>query len=190
MSKRAFTINAAISTGTNDAALDNERTVSLEDYINNLDQIVSALVASDSPQYTPHARLILITPHPVVEGMRAKDTPVKLDREHTRKYKDACLVVGKEWAIKSDKVQTLDLWKLLVEAGGGETEEALRPYYTDGVHMTPKGYRLLFDELMRIICTRWESLDPQKMKMSAPRFDDATGKWDEYNPHRISEDKD
>lgn len=169
--------------------MDNERTVSLEDYIINLEHFVSALADPASPQYMPHARLVLITPHPVVEGMRAKDTPLKLDLEHTRKYKDACLAVGKEWAVKSDNVQILDLWKLLVEAGGDETEEALRPYYTDGVHMTPKGYRLLFDELMRIICTRWESLDPQKMKMSAPRFDDATGKWDEDNPHRMSKGK-
>jgi hypothetical protein len=107
----------------------------------------------------------------------------KLDLNHTRKYKDACLAIGNEWNKRtSGKVQTLDYWKLLVDAAGEESDEALRPFFVDGVHLTPKAYQLLFDELMSIIRSRWDSLDPDKMKMTVPRYEEGTDSWEWYHP--------
>lgn len=158
--------------------------MSLEKYIANLNHFVSSLADPESAYYLPEARLVLITPQPFVQAMRDEaGQKAKLDLEHSRKYKDACLAIGSEWAKRSaGNVQTLDYWKLMVDAAGGETEKALRPFFVDGVHLTPRAYRLLFDELMRIVTSRWESLDPEKMKMTVPRYEEGTDSWDWYHP--------
>lgn len=149
-----------------------------------MNHFVSALADPASAYYLPEARIVVITPQPFVQAMRVEaGHKAKLDLEHTRKYKDSCLAIGNEWnKTTSGKVQTLDYWKLLVDAAGEESDEALRPFFVDGVHLTPKVYRLLFNESMRIIRSRWEFLDPEKMKMTVPRYEDGTDSWEWYHP--------
>jgi lysophospholipase L1-like esterase len=170
--------------GTNDAVIGSKRGVPLDKYTANINHFVSSLASPASDYYQPEAQILLITPQPFVQAMRDQaGNKVKLDLEHTRRYKDTCLAIGREWNEKtSGKVQILDYWKLLVDAAGDETDEALRPYFVDGVHLSTKAYRLLFDEIMRIIRSRWSHLDPEKMKMTVPRYEDATDSWDWYHP--------
>ncbi|KAJ9095824.1 hypothetical protein QFC19_007439 [Naganishia cerealis] len=179
--------------GANDASVPGTaQSVPLEKYVDNLNYYISSLVEPSSDYYQPEARVILITPPPFVMSMRLEQPlPPHLpkeqqgkerDLERTRKFKDACLSVGNEWSQKtSGKVQSLDFWKLVVDTVGSENDNDLRPLFTDGLHLQPKAYRVLFDELMKLVVTlRWEDLDPAKMKMTVPRYVASTGCWEWY----------
>lgn len=161
----------------------------LDKYVANLNHYISSLVEPASEYYQPEARIVLITPPPLVHSMRLeqplpsnvekKDQGKERDLEHTRKFKDACLTIGEEWAGKTQgKVQVLDAWKAIVDAAGSERDDQLRPFFTDGLHLTAKGYRVLFDELMEVIhSSGWEDLSPNQMRMTVPRYVAGTKEW-------------
>lgn len=153
----------------------------------NLNHFVASLADTRSDYYIPEARILLITPPPFVLSMHvnASGGPANLELEHTRKYKNGCKAVGKVWKERtSGRVQTLDSWAALVDAAGGESDDSLRPSYAyDGVHLTTKGYRVIYDDFTRIVQSDWPHLDPSKIKMPVPRWISRTGSWEWYNPH-------
>ncbi|KAI5451431.1 hypothetical protein NCC49_001737 [Naganishia albida] len=171
--------------GANDATLPPcAQSLPLEKYIANMNYYVSSLVEPESDYYQPEARIVLITPPPLVQSMRLEmPLPPGIPKEeqgkernldHTRKFKDACLTIGEEWKARTNgRVQVIDYWKVIVDAAGSEQDSDLRPFFTDGLHLTPPGYRLLFDELMQVIHSAgWDDLNPNAMKMTVPRWAD------------------
>lgn len=167
------------------------QSVPLEKYIDNLNYYISSLVEPSSAYYQPEARIVLISPPPFVYSMRLEQPlPPHVPKgeqgkertlERTRQFKDACVAVGNEWSQKtSGKVQLLDLWKVIVTAAGSENDNDLRPLFTDGLHLRPAAYRLVFDEIMSIVASQWQDLDPAKMKMTVPRYVAGTASWEWY----------
>jgi lysophospholipase L1-like esterase len=199
--------NILARAGTNDAVLpddsptpvpedteyDTGRSVPLAKYVANLNKMIDSFTDSYSEYHLPGVRIALLTPPPVVLSMR-EPGQAKVDLDHTRKYKDKCLSVGKQWSRKSGgRVQPVDCWKAITDVADGEKDDALRPFFTDGVHLSPNGYQVVFDELMRIIKknANWKHLDPANIKATVPRYNAVTDDWEwDYEPTPVQERKD
>lgn len=175
--------------GANDASLPPcAQALSLDKYVANLNHYIFSLVEPASEYYQPEARIVLITPPPLVQAMRLEQPlPPHIPKgeqgkernlEYTRKFKDACLEVGKAWDAKTGgKVKVLDAWTTIVDAAGGEQDDLLRPLYQDGLHFTAQGYRAIFDGLMKLIMSSWEDLNPITMKQTIPRYVAGAKEW-------------
>jgi len=74
----------------------------------------------------------------VVRGraLAERDPPQKNDRDfdNSKKYAEATKEVGARL-----KVPVVDAWETIWKAGG-EKEEGLTPFLSDGLHLTDKGY--------------------------------------------------
>lgn len=57
-----------------------------------------------------------------------------------------------------------------------ESGTPLREFLHDGLHLTRKGYDLLFEELMKVIEGRWPEEMPERLPFVLPRWDDE-GAW-------------
>ncbi|MCJ1358768.1 MAG: hypothetical protein MMC33_008768 [Icmadophila ericetorum] len=151
--------------GANDACLPSSSTgqhVPLQRYKENLKAIVEhPLIQKQQP------RLILITPPPINEYQLQADlalvgvTEVQRTAEHTAKYAYACREVG-----ESLRIPVLDLWSTFIERAGWQKGESLPGSKVvanneflsaalldalSGLHLTPVGYRCLFDDIMILI---------------------------------------
>jgi hypothetical protein len=190
------------SSGANDATLPPcAQSLPLEKYIANMNYYVSSLVDPAAEYYQPDARIVLITPPPLVQSMRLEmplppgipkeDQGKERDLNHTRKFKDACLAIGEEWKAKTKgRVQVVDLWKAIVDAAGSDQDSDLRPFFTDGLHLTPPAYRLLFDELMEVIHSAgWDDLNPNTMEMTVPRYVAGKKEYEWYSKSPLLEGK-
>ena len=175
--------------GANDATLPPcTQALSLDKYVANLNHYIFSLVEPASEYYQPEARIVLVTPPPLVQSMRLEqplpphvpkgEQGKERNLEYTRKFKDACLEVGNAWDAKTGgKVRVLDAWTTIVDAAGGEQDDLLRPLYQDGLHFTAQGYRAIFDGLMKLIMSSWEDLNPVTMKQTIPRYVAGTKEW-------------
>jgi lysophospholipase L1-like esterase len=153
--------------------------------------MIESFLEPTSNFYLPDVRIALMTPPPVVISMRKTDA-AKIELDHTRRYKDACLSIGHDWSRKSrGKVQIVDCWKAITNAAKGENDDALRPFFIDGVHLTPKAYRVLFEELMQVIKDEWQHLDPANIKATVPVYNAKAEEWVwDYVPKPVQEGKD
>lgn len=139
--------------GANDAALlgrSNERQhVPLIEYKENLHRIITHLKnCSDS------MLVVLITPPPVDENGRSQyaratygENAVELPErtnETAGTYAKSCIQV----AIESG-VPVIDLWSKMQETVGWQQK-----YLSDGLHLTPEGNALVFEELLKILSER------------------------------------
>ncbi|KAJ7098072.1 GDSL Lipase/Acylhydrolase [Mycena belliarum] len=134
--------------GANDACVESSsQHVPLPKFIANLKDMVSLIHSAD-----PETRVILITPPPVNTHQRTADlssrvTPLALDRtfEATRAYAE-----GVKEAAAASKVSVVDVWTALWTAAE-EREEALSEYLSDGLHLRPEGYAVVYEALMKTI---------------------------------------
>lgn len=168
----------------------------LDKYKQNLDHYINSLLSPSSPHYQPAASVLLITPPPIcpslIDEVKLQYPPERrwVDRtlDNTRTYKNAVLDVVErarsDTTLKRDprsgkpRVAVADVWKALFDATGGEQPdtdaEALRPFFTDGLHMTPEGYAVVFDEVIRVIRAEFTSLDPEdqsSLPLRQPHWD-------------------
>lgn len=183
--------------GANDATLPmRPQHLPLAKYKQNLDHYITSLLSSESPFYQPAASVLLITPPPIcqslIDEVKLQYPPERrwVDRtlDNTRTYKDAVLEVVERArsspSLKKDRqtgkarVAVADVWKALFDATGGEQPgadaEALRPFFTDGLHMTPEGYAVVFDEVIRVIRSEFAGLDPEdqsSLPLRPPHWD-------------------
>ncbi|MCJ1392658.1 hypothetical protein MMC18_005528 [Xylographa bjoerkii] len=189
--------------GANDACLpgsSSQQHVPLDHFKQNLRDIVK----NDSVRgHQPST--ILITPPPVDEygleaaGLLNGTTEVSRTADHTKKYADACVEVGREM-----KVPVLDLWSvLMIRAGWKQGDSALpgskaepksavlaemlsdgenyqfskmlfdSPPAPIGLHFNPEGYRVLFQALMNTIETNWPKDSPQAIPYRFPLWTEA-----------------
>ncbi|XP_057855987.2 GDSL esterase/lipase At5g62930 isoform X2 [Cryptomeria japonica] len=149
--------------GANDAALlgrSNERQhVPLTEYMANLHQIITHLKKCSSSML-----IMLITPPPVDEkgrkqyarslvlahprllatyGENAVDLPERTN-EVAGAYAKSCLEVASEASIP-----VVDLWSRMQE-----TPEWQHKYLSDGLHLTPDGNAIVFEEVLKILNAR------------------------------------
>ncbi|KAL1371612.1 hypothetical protein HN51_001845 [Arachis hypogaea] len=142
-------IATTIFFGANDAALSGRTSerqhVSIEDYKQNLRKIVLHL-----KECSPTMQIVLITPPPVCEegrhayakslyGENAMKLPERTN-EVTGQYASACVETAKEMGVFS-----VDLWSKMQETDGWQ-----KKFLSDGLHLTPDGNAIVYQEVIKI----------------------------------------
>ncbi|KAK4502373.1 hypothetical protein PRZ48_005798 [Zasmidium cellare] len=179
--------------GSNDARLPNtppdvpQQHVPLAQYKQNL----RALVTHANVLAHEGVRRILITPPPIDERRCREndfvhDIPVRKAKD-TAKYAQAVRELGEELGL-----QVLDLWTVMIhKAGGRESDaepvgsidvplnEVLRSFVRDGLHLSPEGYKVLFDEMVALIARVWPDQTPERLPFVLPPWHDQKA-WDSY----------
>ncbi|KAK6442068.1 hypothetical protein LTR95_001687 [Oleoguttula sp. CCFEE 5521] len=180
----------ALFFGANDARLPDtpggpQQDVPLEKYRANLKSILThpSLLAH------PEIRIIVLTAPPVDERMLSAaasaffGTKMAPNRTavNTAKYAKAAREVAKE-----DGVVCCDLWAAMMGRAGwregsrgslpGSPDEeqnaVLQSLLSDGLHFTPRGYKVLYDEVMKTIEQNWSDQMPDRLPFVLPAWDD------------------
>ncbi|KAK4589722.1 hypothetical protein RGQ29_020336 [Quercus rubra] len=150
--------------GANDACLPDRyaafQHVPLHEYKHNLHSIVSFL-----KKQWPKTQILLITPPPIGENGRLRNpysenpvTQPERTNEAAGAYAKACVAVAEECGIP-----VLDLWTKMQQFPDWENA-----YLRDGLHLTPSGNRLVFEEL--VVKLRDEGLSPENLPVDLPLF--------------------
>jgi lysophospholipase L1-like esterase len=160
--------------GANDAALpvpDAEKFhVPLPQYRANLHQIVSHIKSNSETTV-----VVLITPPPLGDeawiafcranyGKQPEAPPDRLN-EVTKLYAQACKEVAKEAG-----VPVIDVWSVFQQ-----TQNWRQAYLSDGLHLTPGGNRIFFDELVNVL-NGISFLRADKLPLDFPPFTDIDSK--------------
>ncbi|WVZ72792.1 hypothetical protein U9M48_021199 [Paspalum notatum var. saurae] len=136
--------------GANDASLPDRvqahQNVPLDEYRTNL----RAICAYFKEQW-PSAAIILITPPPIHEPARIRDIYGDDDpsrqpertNEAAGSYAQACITVGKELGHP-----VIDIWTKMQEFPDWQTCAL-----SDGLHFTPTGNKILFDEVVKTLAS-------------------------------------
>ncbi|OWY93625.1 Isoamyl acetate-hydrolyzing esterase [Phytophthora megakarya] len=163
--------------GSNDATLPDGRHadmhVPLEDYSNNLLEIVASFRAS-----VPDANIVMITPPPVDDAARAKEAQALtdadkgvLDRSNAMagQYARACV----EAAAKA-KVPVLDLYSHF----NNMTTAKRNSYLQDGLHFSKSGHVIVFEMLLKLIRKEFPDVNKKIDVWQYPFVD----KWRKEDP--------
>ncbi|KAL7942034.1 SGNH hydrolase [Trichoderma barbatum] len=138
-----------VEIGINDAAERDMQTVPVETYCKNLEWIV------EQARKSGVERVIVVGPGPVDEDML--EHPIYNRVMQNLKYSEA----AKDVAARCG-VPFIDMWHSMmaqvgwkkgqpVPGSSGSGGTVLKELLTDGVHLTGKGYRIWFDELLAVI---------------------------------------
>ncbi|KAL2834177.1 SGNH hydrolase-type esterase domain-containing protein [Aspergillus cavernicola] len=168
--------------GANDASLlGSSQHVPLDVYKMNLARIVQhpATVAQKP-------RILIITPTPVNEYQlqgfdegKGNSHPSRVNSQ-TRLYAEAAGEVA-----GSLKLPVVDLWTAFMTAAGwkegqpliGSREapnnEKFASLFTDGLHLTADGYRIVYDEVVKAIQTNWPDQAPGTLPQVFPGWTEA-----------------
>ncbi|PGH08978.1 hypothetical protein GX51_01035 [Blastomyces parvus] len=183
--------------GANDAVLPGfQQHVPLNVYADNLVKILTHPLIKGHPE----TNLLLLTPPPVNEyqlspadtntdtdtdtqpGAPEPETtsPIMRTASQTKKYADACRGVGKEL-----NVPVADIWTAFMAAAGwvegqplagsrdAPVNEKLQALLSDGLHFTPAGYRVMYEEVTRAIRTHYPHLAPGNVPIHFPPWQSA-----------------
>ncbi|KAN0076895.1 SGNH hydrolase-type esterase domain containing protein [Tylopilus felleus] len=140
--------------GANDAAPPpSSQHVPRDRYKDNLVHLVNMIRSPTSAYYSPHTRIILITPPPV-------NTHQWTDRifEETKLYAEAAKEVGAQVG-----VPVADVWTEIWEAAGRD-ERACERYLLDGLHLNAAGYEIVFNSIMKIVGEKYPDIHPDKLQ--------------------------
>ncbi|KAJ5295371.1 hypothetical protein PENANT_c001G06213 [Penicillium antarcticum] len=168
--------------GANDACVPgHSQHVPVEIYKQNLKTIIQhPATRAQNP------RIILMSPPPINEYQlesfdAAKESPhPSRTASGARQYADAAREVGAEL-----NVPVADLWSAFMKAAGWKegqalvgsrdapNSETLSGLLTDGLHLAPAGYRIVYDEVMKVIETNWPDQMPDNLPMVFPSWVDA-----------------
>lgn len=176
--------------GANDACLPVGPThLPIEKYSANLKHYVDSLLNPKSAYYQPNAHVLLITPPPICKAQRDEHKLQYLPQNrwqdrtlaNTALYKDAVLSVVQEARAnnlfarienkaRKSKVAVVNVFDRILEEAGSEDDEDLRPFFTDGLHLTEKGYAIVFEEVMKVVKAEFAGLDPEDQSVLPLRF--------------------
>ncbi len=154
--------------GANDAALPGKlQHVPLESYKENL---VYLIRNASLKAHNPDVKIIVVTPGPIDEYLTDSDDRTA---EHTQKYAHAAAGVARECG-----VPCVDLWGAFMRFAGWQEGQPLigskklpqnaklDDLVYDGLHFSPGGYRILYNEVTRTIAQHFPELASQKLPMS------------------------
>ncbi|GAA6016581.1 hypothetical protein JCM11491_006003 [Sporobolomyces phaffii] len=164
---------ATLWLGANDSVLPGHKQhVPLAEFRDNLERAYLLLRDPDSPCHDAATEFVFVTPPPIsvpdwlVERKRRGLTgQIDRDNANTRKYADAVVALGRDLA-----VPTVDAFAAIwtaatseAETSGREFELVLGTYFTDGLHLSKKGYEQVVDRVKRVIGEaypnkHWDSL--------------------------------
>jgi isoamyl acetate esterase len=132
--------------GANDACLPEFRQhVPISRFSENLTTMLHIIRAPVSPWYSPETKLLLITPPPVhVPSMGADKQPTRTF-DVTKAYAEEVIRVGQR-----EDVPVVDVWTRVWEAAG-KNKEALKEYFTDGLHLNEAGYKVSANSYRAIV---------------------------------------
>lgn len=165
----------AIFFGANDAALSGRTSerqhVPIQEYKHNLQKMVLRLKSC-----SPTMLIVLITPPPVCEegrrayaislyGNNARELSERTN-EVTGQYANACVEIAKEMG-----VAYINLWSKMQETEGWQ-----KKFLWDGLHLTPDGNAVVFQEVIKVFNEAGLSAD--KMPYDFPHH----SKIDDKNP--------
>ena len=131
--------------GANDSVLEHSpQYVPIDTFKANLERLIAMVHDSTSEYYSPHTRVLLLTPPPVGEAQRnadlaSRNPPRKPDREwnNTKAYADAVIEVG----TGKPRVGVVDIWRAIWEAAGQDVAR-LPEFLHDGLHCSVAGYQV------------------------------------------------
>ncbi|RJE18371.1 hypothetical protein PHISCL_09291 [Aspergillus sclerotialis] len=163
--------------GANDACLPgNDKHVPLPTFKENLKTIIH-----HPATVVQNPRILLITPPPIneyqLEGFDESKGEVHPTRtaKYTKLYAEAVREVGSEL-----KVPVADVWTAFMKAAGWEegkelpgsrdlpNSDVLQELLTDGLHLAPEGYRVVYTEVMKTIRENWPDQDPEELPLVFP----------------------
>ncbi|KAJ4986428.1 GDSL-like Lipase/Acylhydrolase [Stagonosporopsis vannaccii] len=174
--------------GANDASLPdapNKQHIPLDEYKANLEKIIT------HPQIVAHKpRIILIAPPPINEHLwwpRDQEKgygAVTRTAAATKQYADAVVELGTKlnlpvvnlWKAFMSKTDfQIDAWKVGdLLPGSLETtqNDALVELMYDGLHFHPAGYKILYQELTKLIAEVWPDQAAEKLPTPFPGWND------------------
>lgn len=172
--------------GANDAKLPDSpgvsQTVSVAKFESNLEAIVT------HPAVKAHEgiRLLLVTPGPVDEALTVysdsiKGSDVTTPRrtvENTARYAEVVRKIGAK-----HNVPVVDIWARFMDYVNVKPDPntltwpappapALSNLLHDGLHFTPAGYRILYDEIKKTIQNEYPDQVPGKLPFVLPAWDE------------------
>ncbi|KAL3716874.1 hypothetical protein ACJRO7_008451 [Eucalyptus globulus] len=140
--------------GANDAALagrtSERQHVPVDEYKENLKKIVHHL-----KKCSPTMLIVLITPPPVDEegrneyagslyGKNARELPERTN-EVTGTYAQQCVQLSDELGVGA-----IDIWSKMQETEGWQ-----KKFLSDGLHLTPEGNAVVYQEVIRVFNGAW-----------------------------------
>ncbi|KAL4807271.1 SGNH hydrolase-type esterase domain-containing protein [Aspergillus unguis] len=174
----------AIWFGANDASLPgatNNQHVPLDVYKRNLAWVVQhPATAAQNP------RILIITPTPINQYQLQYFDEEKGEAHPTRTNQSA-----KEYAqaarevAESLNVPVVDLWTAFMTAVGWKegqpligsrdapNDQKFASLFTDGLHLTADGYRIVYDEVINVIKTKWPDQAPGTLPQVFPGWKEA-----------------
>ncbi|KAL9106241.1 MAG: hypothetical protein Q9227_008709 [Pyrenula ochraceoflavens] len=172
--KDGFAFGAAMSAGT-------DQHVPLDKYVECLKAI------AQQPAIMAHKpRLMFITPPPLDEYQQDDTEALKgftqprRNAKNTKRYADACKELG-----NTINIPVADIWGAMMRVAGWEDGQPLegsreRPpnskldeMLSDGLHLNPAGYRVVFGEVMKTITEHYPDDAPDKLEMIFPYWMEA-----------------
>ncbi|KAK9936545.1 hypothetical protein M0R45_013381 [Rubus argutus] len=152
--------------GANDASLPDRYSafqhVPLDEYKQNLRSIVSFL-----KKQWPTTRILLITPPPIDEDGRLQfpyvENPLnqpERTNEAAGAFAKACVAVARESGLP-----VIDLWTKMQQFPGWQKD-----HLRDGLHLTPRGNRLVFEKVVAKL--RDEGLSLERLPVDLPLLAD------------------
>ncbi|KAK1427646.1 hypothetical protein QVD17_16337 [Tagetes erecta] len=175
-------IATTVFLGANDAALPGRTSerqhVPLEEYKENLKKIVRHL-----KECSPTMLIVLITPPPIDEEGRLKfaksvykEKAMKLPErtnEVTGTYAKECVEIAKELGVHS-----VNLWSKMQETQGWQ-----KKFLSDGLHLTPAGNKVVYEEVVKVFNGAW--LSAPDMPSDFPHHSEI----DPQNPEKVFEQR-
>ncbi|KAJ5132017.1 Esterase SGNH hydrolase-type subgroup [Penicillium atrosanguineum] len=168
--------------GANDACVPtHDQHVPLEQYKENLKSIIQHPATKAQNPY-----IIIITPPPVNEYQledfdSEKDTPhPSRTAAFSKMYSEAALEVG-----SSLNIPVADIWTAFMETTGWKegqplvgsrdlpSNEQFADLFTDGLHLMPAGYRIVYDEVLKVIRANWPEQAPENLPLVFPPWTQA-----------------
>ncbi|KAK9709120.1 isoamyl acetate-hydrolyzing esterase [Basidiobolus ranarum] len=159
--------------GANDAALPSSpQHVPLEQYQQNLRELINMIHSPESKYYSPNTRILLITPPPLDETAWEKhclEGGRTLDRnaETTYSYVIGCSKVGEEMDIP-----VVNLWQLINEDIFENESELIDYLLDDGLHLNSVGNDVLTVGILDAIKKFWPDIYFENLDMTLPWWGD------------------
>ncbi|KAI5848259.1 SGNH hydrolase-type esterase domain-containing protein [Tricharina praecox] len=160
--------------GTNDACLPefvhHARFVPLERYKENICKMIKMIRENERSQ---HSRILFITPPPIDREMLGKyhrrkgaDRSFDVTAEYAAAVKDLILDLGTD----DSHLGVLDFYTVFMKKVANaplndEGSPSLREYLTDGLHLGPKGYQLLYGAFMVHVENHWPEILPKNIPL-------------------------
>lgn len=115
--------------------------------------------------------VLVVTPPPIDKAMLKERGPRGgRDRSTAANGMYAVVVrdVGREWERRDARVAVCDFWTTMESLAAeveGEKGYRFAKYMTDGLHLSPGGYKVLFEEIMGTVEERWPEITPARLPL-------------------------